>query len=83
MQNEDCLCEARNVNNAERSGGIAHPNLVDASAYGFHRLPVVRIKPSLDLVQLEARTPARAARKPPQRTKRVAKKLDWLHLGII
>ena len=83
MQNEDRLRESRNVDNAERSGGIAYPNLVDAGAHGFHRLPVVGIEPSLDFVQLKASAPARAARKPPQRTQRVAEELDRFHHVII
>ena len=73
----------RNINNTVRAGGIPHPNFIDARAHRLERLPVVRVVPALNFVQLKTGFTARASRKLQQRGEGIAQKFDSLHLGTI
>jgi hypothetical protein len=53
MQHVDRVVELRHLQNSECSGGIA--NFRHPSADGIHGLPVVRLAPMLDLVELMSR----------------------------
>src|SRR5271166_579947 len=71
------------VDNPKRPGGIADTQLTDARTDRFHRLPVVRIEPSLDPIELKACVSPSRFWKTSERVQRVSKKDDRLQIGCI
>ena len=82
MQHEHRLCKARNIDNPERSSGIANTDFSHARTNTRHRFPVIRLVTALDAFKLEAGIAARPLRKLTQAIQRISKKYDWFHSFI-
>jgi len=79
MQHEDGLCKARNIDNPERSSGIANPNFSHTRTNTRHRFPVIRLVAALDAFKLKAGIAAWPLRKVTQAIQRISKKYDGFH----
>jgi hypothetical protein len=54
VKHVDCVLELCEIDHAMLEPGV-HANLTNAEADGWHRLPVVRIKPTLNASELKSR----------------------------
>src|SRR5258708_30015809 len=78
MQHVNGIIELRHIQHSECSRGIANPNFPHPSANRIHGLPVVRLAPTLDLVELiSCLTPGRC-RKCTQIVERTASEFNGL-----
>src|SRR4051794_16592295 len=65
MQHVNSVIEPRHIQYSECPGGIANPNFLHPAANCIHVLPVVRLAPMLDLVELVPRLTPGSFRKRP------------------
>src|SRR5437762_6414914 len=76
----NCVLEFRYVQYSKGSGGITNSNFSHALADGIHRLPVIRLAPTLHLIELISRFTPGGLRKCAQILKCAASKLDRLRI---
>lgn len=86
MKHKDGVGKPGNVENAKYPAFIPDPYLADSGPDRGHRLPIVRIAPSLQKIELLTGPSSRGLRKAPESVKRISTKLDRLaitHLSCL
>ena len=83
MQHINGVVELRHIQHSEYSSGIANSNFPHSSANRIHGFPVVRLAPTLDLVERISRLTAGRLRKRAQILQRAALELDGLDSIIL
>ena len=79
MQNIHGIRPSGEVNHTVRAAWVQNANLLDALADGGHRLEIVRLLASLDLIELIARIMSRVVGKVSQAFQRIAKETHRPH----
>ena len=86
MEDINYIGEFCEVNDPKCTIQIFEPDFIDTLPYGFHRTPVARLPPALDLVKLESRLTLdllREGAKIVQRTSSEFELSDGYHARII